>query len=203
MLKQHLKDIFSDVLSNIKSQIVAGILVILGLIFAYLKTAWSELESILQSQIPLWVCVVLSFLALSLVSVPALIINSKNKSLKKELESIKPEIESYKSKPEKSTLTFTNSDSVKIAPGIQVKADIKQNGFYCISDDLICTEHQRTLKPDNDSRPYEYTCKAAGCKIKLKSAFANLALSEAKDLTESHIRNTLNIEPKKTNRING
>jgi len=103
----------------------------------------------------------------------------------------------------KETLTFTSADSVKIAPGIQVKTTIKQNGWYCVSDDLICAEHQRTLKPDNYSRPYEYTCRAAGCKIKLQTPLANLAISEAKDLAESHIRNTLNVEPRKTNRIYG
>jgi hypothetical protein len=86
MLKQHLKEIFSDLISSIKSQIVAGILLFFGFIFSYQKTTGIDLESLLQSQVPVWGCIVLSLLVLTIVSVPALIINHKNKSLKIELQ---------------------------------------------------------------------------------------------------------------------
>ena len=161
------------------------------------------LQNTLKLEIQPWLLISLVLLISCLCAAPLLIINRKNKSLKKELESVKQELESFKNKPEKTTLTFTNADSIKITPGIQIKTTIKQNGWYCVSDDLICIEHQRALKPDNYSRPYEYTCRADGCKIKIQTPLANLAIAEAKDLTESHIRNTLNVEPRKTDRIYG
>lgn len=111
--------------------------------------------------------------------------------------------EAHDSTPKKETLTFTSADSAKIAPGIQVKTTIKQNGWYCVSDDLICTEHRRTLKPDSYARPYEYRCGAIGCKIKLPASFATVAKSEANGLSEAYIRTNFNVEPKKTNRIYG
>jgi len=104
---------------------------------------------------------------------------------------------------DKTTLTFTNADSIKIISGIEVKAIVKQSGFYTILDDLICLEHKRTLKPDSYARPYEYTCGAIGCKVKCLSSIASLAKDEASGLAQSYIRTNFNVEPRKTDRIYG
>jgi hypothetical protein len=204
-LIEHVKNILPTVALRIATATTLGTAISIAALPGYLKEVWPELHipEILLFQLALIFTTLFvgSFVLIVLLLRYIKNLNTLHSCALSEIQnSFTP---SNIRENEKTTLTFTSADSVKITPGIQVKATVKQDGWYCVSDDLICYEHQRTLKPDNYSRPYEYTCRAAGCKIKLQTPLANLAIAETKDLAESHIRNTLNVEPKKTNRIYG
>jgi hypothetical protein len=86
MIKTLLKNIFDDVLSAIKAPIVLGIVAALSALYTYLKIYWQSVENAMQLQVPLWEPILVALFVLCLISIPALLIIRKNKSLKKELE---------------------------------------------------------------------------------------------------------------------